>query len=114
MEKEQTNLENEGKGWNPDPEPEPENEIIWIKWDEIGQAIEGTYEKIKENSKYKGKQNIYIKHKDGSLYGAPVPYDLERKLEKRQLNELIKIEYIADEDVGQPKPMKIFKVYHWK
>lgn len=111
---EQKNLENEGKGWVADPEPKTETEITWIKWDEIGQSIEGTYEKLKENSKYKGKLNVYVKNKDGTLYGAPVPYDLERKLEERTVNELIKIEYIMDEDVGQPKPMKIFKVYHWE
>jgi len=111
---EQTNLENEGKGWVQDPEPKPETEIIWIKWDKIGQSIEGIYEKLKENSKFKGKLNIYVKDKDGQKYGAPVPYDLEKKLENRETNELIKIEYTGDEDVGQPKPMKIFTVSHWE
>ena len=114
MGEKQTNLSNEGKGWIPDPEPKPETEITWVKWEEIGQTIEGVYEKLKENSKYKGKLNIYITSKDGMKYGAPVPYDLERKLENRETGELIKIEYTGDEDIGQPKPMKIFKVYHWE
>ena len=48
----------------------------------------------------------------GESYFTNAGYDLRKKLEKIPVKSIVKMRYDADQDTGQDKPMKVFKVWH--
>lgn len=116
MMNEQTQIEDkESSGWVPDPEPSPEKpkEFVNIKWAEIGTVVEGIYRKKKVDEEFG--TTFFLDAKDGEIiYSIPGTTDLVRKLKDKKQGDIIRIEYVGNEDIGKPSPLKKFKISTWK
>lgn len=109
----QKSLDEKGE-WKPDPEPEPEKpkEFVNIKWDKIGNAVEGIYKSFKEDPKFGF--TYFLEDKNGKIiYSVPGTADINIKMRSKNPGDILKIEYIDDEDIGKASPLKKFKFYTW-
>lgn len=115
MEEKQKNLdEKEDSRWVQDPEPEPEHpkEFVNIKWSEIGITVEGIYRKRKDDDEFG--PTFFLDDKNGKIiYSIPGTTDLIRKLKDKKPGDILKIEYVSDEEIGKPSPLKKFRIYSW-
>ena len=112
MEAKQENIDKPG-GWVEDPEPEVESKknFVNIKWDEIGKTVEGIYSKKREDATYG--ITYHLDDKDGiTIYSVPGTTDLNFKMKDKKIGDLVKIEFVAEEDIGKPSNLKKFKTYH--
>jgi hypothetical protein len=91
-------------GWS---EVSAESQLVF---DTIGDEWIGTFLGMEQV----GSKGMWQAHfeQDGDLYFTNTGYDLRKKLEKVPVKSLVKMRYDADQDTGQDKPMKVFKVWH--
>ena len=122
MTEEQKNLDKDekeevkGSGWVRDPEPKPEKpkEFVNVKWHKIGITIEGIYTKKKVDDVYGTTFFLEDKKDQDKIYSVPGTTDLNRKMKNKKRGDILKIEYVYDEDIGKPSPLKKFRIYSWK
>lgn len=80
-----------------------------LVFDTIGDEWDGIYLGMDQV----GSKGMYQAHfeKDGEGFFTIAGYDLRQKLQKVPAKAHVKLRYESDQDTGQSKPMKVFKVW---
>lgn len=83
-----------------------------LVFDTIGDEWIGVYLGMEQV----GAKKMWQAHfeKDGELFFTNAGYDLRKKLEKVPVKYTVKMRYESDQDTGQEKAMKVFKVWSKK
>lgn len=85
-----------------------------LQFDTIGDEWTGRFTGMDQV----GSKGMWQAHFDGigndagETFFTNAGYDLRKKLEKVPVKSIVKMRYDADQNTGQDKPMKVFKVWH--